>query len=121
MAIGTLAALGNLLPADANYRYDLDGSDYVKLGYVKNFIGVDVMVLPQIADYATPFGLKLSDSYIWFVSPASGKIVKLVLEGSTLAYTDGPYDNANLLQTSTLQKSWGVGVATAAVAGVITL
>lgn len=120
VAIGTMAALANILPADANYRYDLE-SDYVKLGFVRNFMNTDIMVLPQLADYATPFGLKLSDSYIWFVSPSTPKIVKVVLEGSTLSYSDEPFANANLTQTSTLQKMWGVGVATSATAGVITL
>lgn len=95
--------------------------DYSKLGYIRNFVGTDIMVLPQIANYATAFGLKLSDSYIWFVSPSSDKLIKVVLEGSTLAYTDGPYDNANLMQSSTLQKSFGTAVATSSLAGVLTL
>jgi hypothetical protein len=120
VAIGTQAALVNILPADANYRYDLD-SDYVKLGYVRNFLNTDVMVLPQLANYASPFGLKLSDSYIWIISPSSNKLIKCVLEGSTLAYTDEPYANANLIQSSTLQKSWGLAVATNAVAATISL
>lgn len=120
IAIGTMAALANILPADSNYRYDLE-SDYVKLGFIRNFQNTDIMVLPQIANYSTPFGLKLSDSYIWFVSPGTDKIIKVVLEGSTLSYSDDPFANANLTQTSSLQKMWGVGVATSAVAGVITL
>lgn len=120
VAIGTQAALANILPADANYRYDLQ-SEYVKIGFVRNFQNTDIMVLPQLADYATPFALKLSDDYIWLVSPSSQKLLKVVLEGSTLAYTDEPYANANLVQTSTLNKAWGVGVATNAVAGTISL
>ena len=120
VAVGTLAALQNILPADANYRYELE-SDYVKLGFIRNFIGTDIMVLPQLADYATPFGLKLSDNYIWFVSPSSQKLVKVVLEGSTLSYSDEPYANANLVQTSSLQKMWGTAVATNSVAGVLVL
>lgn len=120
IAIGTQRALANILPADANYRYELE-SDYVKLGFVRNFQNTDIMVLPQLANYNTPFALKLSDSYIWFISPSTQKIVKLVLEGSTLAYADEPYANSNLVQSSTLQKAWGVGIATSAVAGVITL
>lgn len=120
IAVGTMAALANILPADANYRYDLQ-SDFVKIGYIRNFQNTDIMVLPQVADYATPFGLKLSDSYIWFLSPSSQKIVKVVLEGSTLAYSDDFYKNANLTQNSVLQKSWGTAVATNAVGGTIEL
>jgi len=120
IAIGTQRALANILPADANYRYDLE-SDFVKIGWIRNFQGVDLGVIPQVADWATPFGLKLSDSRIWIISPSAQKLVKLVLEGSMMAYTDDVYKNANLMQNANLVKSWGVGVATNAVAGTITL
>ncbi len=93
----------------------------MKVGYLRNFQGTDIVVLPQLANYSTPFALKLSDSYIWILSPSSNKLIKVVLEGSTLAYSDDTYANANLTQTSTIQKSFGVGVATNAVAGVISL
>jgi len=43
------------------------------------------------------------------------------LEGNTMSYASDVYANANLLQTSTMYKSWGVGVATNAVAGCMTL
>jgi hypothetical protein len=121
VAIGTQAALANILPADANYRYDLVDSEYVKLGFIRNFQQTDIIMLPQVADYATPFGLKLADNRIWFVSPSAQKLVKLVLEGSMLAYTDDVYKNANLMQNSNLVKSYGAAIATNAVAGTITL
>ena len=120
VAIGTQRALAKILPLDANYRYEID-SDFVKVGYLRNFQGTDIMVLPQIADWTTPFALKLSDSKIWIVSPSAQKIVKLVLEGSALSYTSDVYANANLVQTSTLIKSWGTAIATSAVAAEITL
>ena len=120
IAIGTQRALANILPADANYRYDFD-SEYVRVGYLKNFQGTDIMVLPQVADWETPFGLKLSDQRIWMVSPSAQKLVKVVLEGATMAYTDDVYKNANLMQTSTLVKSWGQAVVTNAVAATIDL
>lgn len=120
LAIGTQAALANILPADANYRYDLS-SEYVKLGYIRNFQQTDIMMLPQIADYATPFGLKLADNRVWIVSPSVDKIVKVVLEGSMLSYMDDVYANANLVQNATLQKSYGIGVATNSVGATIEL
>lgn len=120
IAIGTQVALGSILPSNANYRYDIE-SDFVKIGYLRNFQGTDIMVLPQIADWTTPFGLKLTNSRIWFVSPSSQKIVKVVLEGSTLAYGRDFYEHANLLQTSTIMKSWGTAIATSAVAATMTL
>lgn len=120
IAIGTQIALANILPADANYRYEID-SEFVKLGFVRNFQGTDVMMLPQIADYATPFGLKLANDKIWIISPSSQKLVKVVLEGNVLSYTSDVYANANLVQTSTMIKSWGAAIATNAVAAQINL
>jgi hypothetical protein len=120
VCIGTQVALANILPADGNYRYDI-ASDFVKMGYVRNFVGTDIVVLPQVADYANPFGLLLADTDLWFVSTGAQKIIKVVLEGNVLSYTSDVYANANLVQTSTMIKSWGVGVATNAVAGMMTL
>jgi hypothetical protein len=80
-----------------------------------------IMMLEQVADWATPFGLKLADNRIWIVSPSSNKIVKLVLEGNVMSYTDEVYRNANLMQNAVIQKSWGVGIATNSVGGTIEL
>ena len=120
VAIGTQRSLASILPSNANYRYDFS-SEYVKVGYLRDFQGTDIMVLPQVADWQTPFGLKLADDRIWLVSPASQKLIKVVLEGNVLSYTSDVYANANLVQTSTLIKSWGTAVATNAVAATIQL
>lgn len=119
--VGTQLALVNVLPDDSNYRYTLD-DDFMKLGYVKTAFGYDVMVLPQVANLSTPFAANvISDSYLWIISPSSQKLFKLCLEGTTLSYTNQPFDNANLAQLTTMTKSWGIGLATSSVAGVITL
>jgi len=120
VVIGTQRALQSVLPDDANYRYSL-GDDYVSVGYIRIAFGYDVMVLPQVADYETEFGVALDDDRIWILSPASDKIIKLCLEGSMLSYSDNAFDNANLTQGATMQKAWGVGVATNALGGLITL
>lgn len=120
VAMGTQVALSKVLPADANYRYDID-SDFVRLGYLNNYMGVQLMVMPQMADFSNPYALRLPDDRIYFFSPGSQKIVKIVFEGSTLSWQDGTYDRANLMQTSTMWKSWGTGVVTNAVAGVMTV
>lgn len=120
LVVGTQLALQNVLPANSNFRYTLD-SDYVKIGYLQNVFGFDVMMLPQVADYRTPFKTLLDDTKIYVVSPSANKLVKLVMEGSTLANVDSTYQNANLTQSATFWKSWGSAVATNSVAGVITL
>jgi hypothetical protein len=118
--MGTRSALLNVLPNDANYRYTLDDK-YAVLGYMPTISGIDVVQLPQVVNTATPFGRAISDSYLWLISPGVDKILKLCLEGNTLSNTTQPFENANLSQTTTIMKSWGVGVATGAVGAVITL
>lgn len=120
LIVGTAVALLNLLPDDANYRYDLE-SDYVKLGFIPTMAGYDVLRLPQVAKIGTPFDRVISDSYIWIVSPSANKLLKLVLEGNMLTNQTGIYENADLTQTTTLWKSWNVAVASNAVAGVLTI
>lgn len=118
--LGTQRALVNVLPDDANYRYDVE-SDYVKIGYIRQAFGSDVMVMPQVANYATEFGVSISDSRLWIVSPARDKLVKLCLEGQMLSYVDQSFDNANLEQNATMQKAWKAGIATSSLAGQIVL
>jgi len=118
--LGTAVGLLNVLPNDANYRYDLE-SKYVSMGSIPTISGIDIMKLPQVADIYTPFGRVLDDTVLWIVSPSTNKIVKLVLEGNTLANTTQTFEKADLRQTTTLWKSWGTGIATNSVAGTITL
>lgn len=120
VAMGTQVALANVLPDNANYRYDVN-SEFTRLGYINNYLGTDLIVMPQMADLSQPFALRLPDDRIYFLSPNNQKIVKVVLEGSTLSWQDDTYDRANLMQVSTMYKSWGTGVVTNAVAGVMTL
>lgn len=118
--VGTKRALSNVLPTDANYRYALT-DNYMRVGYVETAFGYPLMGLPQVAKWQTPFDTLLSNDYLYILSPAGQKFVKVVLEGSTLSYTNGVFENANLMQNATFLKSWGVGIATSAVAGCIAL
>lgn len=118
--MGTPLALRNIMPKDANYRYTLD-SEYVTLGYLRNAFGYDLMVMPQIADWRNPYKTVLDDSKIYVISPSSQKPVKLCLEGASRTTTMNANENADLSETTTINKSWGVGIATNSIAGVITL
>ena len=120
IAVCTQLAAMQILPNDANYRYDLD-SAYAKIGYIKQFAGTDIMVLPQIAAFATPFTLALDDNNIYILSPSAPKLINLALEGQTISITNGTFSNANLTQNTTMKKSWGTAVGTSALAGIITL
>jgi hypothetical protein len=110
----------DVLPDDGNYRYDLE-SDYVKIGHVKTFSGFDVMVLDQFADWSTPFSTLLNDANLYVLSPSVNKLLKLVVEGSTLSNVTAPFDNSNLTQNATFIKSWKAAVVTNAVAGLMTV
>lgn len=96
-------------------------SEYVRMGYVSNMATYDVLSIPQIADWRTEFKLLLDDTRLYVLSPSAGKIVKLVIEGSTLSNVSGTFSNANLTQNATLMKSWGSAVATSSLAGLMTL
>ena len=120
VVVGTSTALLNVLPDDANYRYTLS-DPYVTLGYIPTINGYDVMRLPQVADLSTFAALKIANDRLWILAPSSQKIVKVCLEGNTLSNTTGVFENSDLTQTTTLMKSWGLGIATNAMAAVITL
>lgn len=120
--MGTPVALKSVLPSNNNYRYLLE-DDYVKLGRLQSFNGYDVIPIEQIPDaynYANPYALKLDDTKIYVVSPAAQKLVQIGFGGETMSNTDSMYENANLLNMSTLRKAWDVQVITNAVAGVVT-
>lgn len=111
--VGTKVALSHLFPdAESGFRYDNAG-----IAYFRNVWGVDTLELAQVADYANKYKLALDDNKIFVISPASQKLLKLCYEGATMS-TDIK-DTANGLQGTTLNKSYGIAIATNAIAGVI--
>lgn len=118
--LGTPVALKDVLPTNGNYRYLLE-DDYVRLGHLATFNGYDVLPMEQVANpySATPYALKLDDTKIYVVSPASDKIVKIGVFGGTFSHQDNAYDNANKTIESTTEKAWEVAVVTNSVAGVV--
>lgn len=119
--VGTELALANILPSNSQYRYFLTDEIW-KLGHVQQFRNRDVIPVKQIADYkSTNYGLALSDSYIYVMSPAVDKPIKVVV-GSTIAdHTEDGFFNANLSISHTLNKAWGSACITNAIQGVITV
>lgn len=118
--LGTPVALKKVLPSNSNYRYLLD-SEYVKLGHLVNFNGYDVVPMEQVANPYddNAYALKLDDSKIYVVSPASDKLVKVGVGGDMVSHTEDTYANANLLQMTTLSKAWDTQVITNSVAGFV--
>ena len=118
--LGTKLALSKILPASTNTRILL-GDEYVRVGYLRDFFGVSCVELEQVADYKTEFAVKLDDQKIYVLCPGTDKLVKVFVEGSTLANNETNFANANLQQVATLYKSYGVGAFTSALAGEIAL
>ena len=118
--IGTPVALKAILPQNQNYRYLLD-DEYVKLGHLATFNSYDVLPMEQVANpySTTPYALKLDDTKIYVVSPASDKIVKIGVFGGTFSHQDNSYDNANKTIENTTEKAWNTAVVTNSVAGVV--
>lgn len=120
VVVGTRAAVSAILPDNTNYRLQID-SDYVKIGYVPNFFGIDVIVLPQKANWKDPYQTVIDDTRLYVMSPAAGKPVKLCIEGSTLTVADDTYTSANLTQQMTMKKMWSTGIASASCYGMVEL
>ena len=120
VVIGTPLALKAVLPTNTNYRYLLD-DEYVKLGHLQTFNGYDVLPMEQVANpyNASAYSLKLDDTKLYVVSPASDKIVKIGVFGGTFSHQDNSYDNANKTIENTTEKSWETAVVTNSVGGVV--
>lgn len=117
--IGTKLALNKAIPDNANYNYDFE-SDYVRVGFIRNFMGYDALEMKQVADWKKK-KLVLNDKRIYVVSPAYGKIVKLCYEGGSRTINRDFEDSADMEASTTIFKSYGIGIATNAIAGVIDL
>lgn len=118
--MGTKLALNKVMPMNSNYRYSFD-SDYVKVGYIRNFMGYDAMEMRQVADWKNPYKLVLNDNRLYVISPSTPKPVKLCYEGAAHNVNRTFEDSADLESTTTIMKSYGIGIATNALVGVIRL
>lgn len=119
--VGTTKALSNVFPnQSAGYRVVMDSND-MSMQLLKDFYGYSLLELPQVATGAADFGLTLSDNQIYVISPSSDKIIKGVIEGSTLANSNDYYDTANLNSNYTLNKKWTFAAVTNSKMGVINI
>lgn len=119
--LGTSVALKSILPSAQNTRILLQ-DEYVTMGYLRQFNGIDVIEMPQVADFnSTAYGLKLKNDRIYVVSPASDKLVKVAVGGDTLSHTSGSFEKANLAMFGTISKAWDVQIATNSIAGEVVL
>lgn len=115
---GTSVGLMKVLPdAAAGYRLNAD-ADGPRINLIRTAFDYDFMVLPQVAtgDY-TSYSLALNDNQLFVISPAADKLVRGVVEGSTLSNSNDYYDTANLTSNFTINKRYGFEYLSGATAG----
>jgi len=121
VCFGTKNAISQILPANDFLKMQL-GDTYSKLGYITTFFGVDIFEVPQRINWLSgTYNFALNDQHLYFISTSAQKLIKVGLEGDLLAITDAATDNANLVQTTTLIKKYGVILASNAKYGILSL
>lgn len=121
--IGTSLALKNLIPKTSGGMYTFD-SDFVKVGYLRDFNGFSALALNQVANpnannSTSYYNTLIPNNEIYIVTPTTDKICKLGVFGGTYSETDKD-PNANNTLFTTTSKHWDVKVCTNSVCGVLT-
>lgn len=119
--VGTTLALSKVLPNSANGYRIVTNSENMGIQLIRNFFDYDILVLPQVATGKGDYSLTLDDKIIYVISPTSDKLIKGVIEGTTLTNSNDFYDNANLTSNATMNKRWIFEFMTNATAGSIVL
>lgn len=113
--MGTAAALAKVLPdSSLGYRMQVAGADGA-VRFIKDFYGYELFELTQIPS-GNNFGMLLDDDTLYFVSPATDKIIKGVM-CNTLTNSNQFYDNADITSNFTLRRGWEFVMASAGYAG----
>lgn len=119
--VGTTAALSKLLPDSAKGYRIVTQSENMGIQLIRNFYDYDILELPQVAapTAASPYGLALDDTKLYIMSTGTDKIVKGVVEGSTLSNSNDYYDTANLNSNATFNKRYAFEAITNATIGLV--
>jgi hypothetical protein len=115
--VGTPAALSDIIPTAAYASLPVD-SRYFALGHVTQAMGSPVFALPQLVG-ASAYDTALADDVI-YILPSSGKPIKVGV-GGEMRHSSGTFDYADLSQTVTMWKEFGVVAATGMVFGAVEL
>lgn len=119
IAFGTKTALSYILPTN-DYLKMGNGTEYAKIGYIRDFMGVDTMQLKQKVEWESgDYDFKIDNTRIYFISTNVQKLVKIAIEGDTMSFNTMASDTANLTEVQTIQKRWAVGLITNAKYGIM--
>lgn len=119
--VGTTMALMNVLPDQAKGYRIVTQSENMGIQLIRNFYDYDILELPQVATGDSDYSMVLDDKKLYIMSPSSDKIIKGVIEGTTMSNTEDHYDTANLQSTTTFNKRYAFEGITNSVMGVINL
>lgn len=119
VVFGTKVALGKILPTDSNLRFGL-GADYVKRGYIEDFMGVSLFEIDQKAVPGSD-SLAIDNNTLYFVAQGADKLMKIGFEGETLITTADQTKNADMTFEYNIFKKYDIKVATSSRYGMMKL
>jgi len=121
LVYGTDVALSNVLPASDYLKMQL-GETYNSVSYLPVYMNTSLMALPQKISWdSADYDFAIANDELFFISPGSQSLVKVVFEGETISVNDSNLQNANLTMDTTLHKRWVVGIITNAKYGIMKL
>jgi hypothetical protein len=85
--------------------------DFYKLGYIANWNGVRVQIVPQVHTIGTST-FKFSDSKIHVIPTGMDKPIKQVIGGQSILVAGNPLDKEDFTQEFTLISEWITGCVT---------
>lgn len=121
IALGTEIGLSKVLPESDYLKMGL-GQDYVKIGYLPVFMNTPLITLAQAIDWSSvDYDFAIDNDYIYFVSPATQKLIQVVFDDAGLTIADDIFKNGDLTQNVSLHKGWNCALITNAHHGVMKL
>jgi hypothetical protein len=109
---GTRLALSKVIPnaSFTNYGTGL-GEEYVRMGFLSNYMGFDHYMLDQrvVANDPT-YSFSIADDALYFVAVGADKPVKIGFEGSPVIYQSSQGVNADNTLDYSYQQMWDTAV-----------
>lgn len=118
VVMGTKSALGNILPQNDFLKMSL-GDEYNKVGYIRNYMGVDLMEVPQ-AITANTTNFAIANDELYFFSLGVDKPVKITMEDAGMTFENNdPNATADGSYFYSIRKAWDLQVITSAKYGIM--
>lgn len=116
--MGTKTALGNIMPQNDHLKQAI-GDEYNKFGYIKNWMGVDIMEVPQAITVGTT-NFAIANDELYFFSFGVDKPVKICMEDAGMSFENtDPSATADGSYFYSIRKAWDLQVVTSAKYGMM--